>query len=448
MSSELFPKAVMVRPSSCMFHKITCGNLFGLGESNGLVVVVEDRVIFSHKDVSQNPLGAGRRNVEGHKGKQTNVLRLDDGLVSGNGIFGSANGEDNVRQIRNLCAINGVFSHNVGGRTDGLGQLGDLGPGSGDQRGSGIDNARDFSVHGVAARRNRIEGNFPVGGRFELDIFEIALELGRIVSSKGQFAIGVVSHIECKDGLIDLVLFDGFLKNGRYTTNTDAGETHSQDAVKLSNAVGHAKTAGVANFGKFDSVEDNVLTNGDGVLGEKSLHATASVHDFEFLPIGFIRRRLGIVVLTLVRNKGKSTVCATDLRNPQVRRSRVENHLEGLGRSSDFHNSKVLGVSIVLDDGVFAFFDDITPKVAALGLIGFGHVQDSEKGIAFTLQMRGHHFLIGAFVHLDAGRRSVDNRRGHQRRQESSAAKELHGWILFKDTVTIYWILQSHTNGF
>ena len=95
--------------------------LLGLGETNRLVVVVENCVIFSHKDVSQNPLWARCWNIQCHEGKQAGVSGLNDGLGSGDGIFGSSNGENNIGQVGNLGAVNGVFSHKVCGGTNGLG---------------------------------------------------------------------------------------------------------------------------------------------------------------------------------------------------------------------------------------------------------------------------------------------------------------------------------------
>lgn len=52
---------------------LVCNGLLGLGKTNRLVVVIENSVVFSHEDISQNPLWARCRNIQGHECKQASA---------------------------------------------------------------------------------------------------------------------------------------------------------------------------------------------------------------------------------------------------------------------------------------------------------------------------------------------------------------------------------------
>mmetsp|Transcript_50980 Transcript_50980/g.147119 ORF Transcript_50980/g.147119 Transcript_50980/m.147119 type:complete len:249 (-) Transcript_50980:644-1390(-) len=200
--------------------------LDSLGESNGLIDIIEDGVVFSHEDVSKDPLRAGSREVHTHECKETCSLRLDDSLVSRDGILVATNLKDNIGDSVQSRAVNSVFAHNVGLGAHGGGQFRNLRLGSCNQRRSGINNGsnliRSFLL--VFSGFNTIQSDLPVSSSVQLNKLQIPLKLGAIIASKGKFTRTVVSQVKGKDRLVDLVLTDQILERGDSAIDTDGSE--------------------------------------------------------------------------------------------------------------------------------------------------------------------------------------------------------------------------------
>mmetsp|Transcript_1556 Transcript_1556/g.3151 ORF Transcript_1556/g.3151 Transcript_1556/m.3151 type:complete len:206 (-) Transcript_1556:278-895(-) len=182
-----------------------------------------------------------------------------------------------------------------------------------------------------------------------MNVVEVTFKLGRIISSKRQFSWSIVSQVERKDGLIQLVLLEGILKDSCSPIDTDGGETQSKDSIKFAKGVGNSKTTSILDLTEPLSFNDNVIRDSDRILGEVTRHASTSVHDFEIGSILQVCRTSLVIILGLLSNEWKSTVFAANLGDPKIGRSSVKNDLEGLGRSSNGNGSIVLGVGIVLD---------------------------------------------------------------------------------------------------
>lgn len=403
--------------------------LLGLGKGNRLVNIVEDSVVLSHEYIAQDPLGTRSGKVHTHKDKQASSLGLNDRLFSRNGVFVSSNGKDDVGNLAELLAINRVLAHNVGCGSHCLGQFGNLLLRSRNQGRTGIDNGGDL-VTGIVAVRSgldSIQRDLPVGCGIQLDRLQATLELGRIVSSKGQFSGTIVSKIKGEDGLIHLVLLNGILKDGRRTSYTNGCESQAKDAIKLSKAVRQSQSSSICHLGKLLSVDDKIVREEHIVQGEESFDTTTAIHDFKVGSVLGVRGALVVVEFVFLANDGKSAVRASDLGDPQIGRSSVENDHERLRRATNLHHAKVLGVGVVLDDLGFFLLEHVNDRTTAEVVAAFAlgilmvQVQDGTKAFVFTLEVGSDKFFIRSLVKSDAGQI------GRNRRGQEKGAKD-GGW--------------------
>lgn len=349
-----------------------------------------------------------RWEVHAHKGKEACALSLDNGILARNSVVLAIDGEDDVGELVQRGTVHGVFPHNVGFGPNRGCQFGNLAAGTGNQRRPRVNNGRDGGAVGVGggmvlARLDVSEGNLPVCGRNEFDVGEfVPFKLGGIVPAKGELAWGVVSQIKGEDGLINDVLRNGILKDGRSAVDADGRKAQSEDAVKLSKAVRHTQSAGVLYLPEPLSVDLEVIGQDDRVLRKVPGHAAGPVHDIKIRAVGLVCAGGFVIVLGLFSKERVAAMGAPYLRDPQIGRAGVEDDLERLGRVPDGDGSVVLRVGVILDyfglllqrrtsqvSGVrrrHLFVEERRPSQ--------GHVQRS----ILTLQMRRDNLVVGALV--------------------------------------------------
>lgn len=145
--------------------------LGGLRKSDGLIHVVENSVVFSHKDITQDPLWARRREVHTHEGEEARTLGLDHRLLSRDGVLVATNRKDDIRDLIERLAVNSVFSHDVGLGPDRSCQLGYFCLGSSHQRGTGVHNRSDLivaSLLAVVTSFDAVQCDLPVSSLLQL----------------------------------------------------------------------------------------------------------------------------------------------------------------------------------------------------------------------------------------------------------------------------------------
>ena len=85
----------------------------GLSKSHLCILIIKHSVELSHKYITQNPLGSSR-NVHSHHGEQTSSPRLNHKILSWDTPRLAINGKVEVGESRQLGAINGVLTQQVG----------------------------------------------------------------------------------------------------------------------------------------------------------------------------------------------------------------------------------------------------------------------------------------------------------------------------------------------
>ena len=303
--------------------------LGGGGEGDLLVLVVKDGVELAHEDVAEDPQGAvGAGDVEAHHGEEAGGARLDDVLVTGEGVGLSGNGEGEVGE--GGVAVDGVLAGDVALGADGLGKgLDDLG-GAGEEGGAGVDDGGGGGGVAGAADGDVVKGDLPVGGRGEGDPGEVSGVLGLVPAADGELTVGLVAEVEGEDALVDLALVDEVLEGGGGLVDGDGVEGEAEDAVEVAGLVGDAEAGGILHLGKALGL--NVKTGHvGGVDGPVSGDGPGAVLDGEGGVVDDVGGGLGAVVLALAADDGATAVGAVLGGDPEVGGAGVEDDLEGLG---------------------------------------------------------------------------------------------------------------------
>ena len=341
-------------------------------------------------------------------------MGFQDGRRTRNDILVTRNRKDNIRHgaIVHHGTIHRVLAHDIRFGPKRGSQLSNFFLGTGNERGAGIDNGRNGAAVRIGTGRIRpgrdtVQGNLPIRGTQQFDIGQfIAFKLGRIVTAKRQFTRRIVTEVKTKNGLIHDVLGNGVFKDGRGSVNTDTGKAQTQNTIEFTQSIGHSQTTGVLNFTKPLARDNQIVRQADRFDREKARHGSGPVHDCKVGAVLLVSRTLVVVVLALLSKKGIAAVLAADLGDPEVGRARVKNDLKGLGRCPKRHDSKVLGIGVIVNDFGFLFQQGGRSvrgwqrrMTETLGRGGGGGLE-----LTGPLVMRRHEFFVGTLVQLDRDR--------------------------------------------
>mmetsp|Transcript_20944 Transcript_20944/g.31232 ORF Transcript_20944/g.31232 Transcript_20944/m.31232 type:complete len:303 (-) Transcript_20944:474-1382(-) len=287
----------------------------GLSKSHLCILIIKHSVKLSHKYITQNPLGSSR-NVHSHHGEQTSPPRLNHKILSWDTPRLTINGEVELGESRQLGAINGVLSQQVGLCTNGGGNLLDFQGGSSDEGGTTIDNTVGLSG-GVGSGGDIVKGDLPVFWLFEFDPCDFSLELGFIDPTKGQLPLLIIPQSKGKLPLVHHTLIHGILKYRLGVSKRQALESKPHNTIKLAKRVPHAQSTGITNLGEFLTLDNNILCQCNIVNREGTLDITRPVLNVKVSSIRDISGRFGVIKLVLPTvHEPISTVLTVDLGNP------------------------------------------------------------------------------------------------------------------------------------
>jgi len=353
--------------------------LLGESEANTLVAPVEDRVVLTHEDITEDPEWAVRGwDVDAHHGEDALLARLESVLGELEGVWVTSDLEGDVRS--DLRAVNRpLFAHD-GSSTEKVSDLGDLGGWTSEEGGARVDDGGLGGGERLAVDLDIIEGDAPVVLGLEWDVGEVTSVVGLVNATDHEGARGVVTEVEGEHVVGKLAGLDEVAHWGLDAVDGDAVEAEAEDTVELTNAVGKAEALGVLNLSEV-LLLDNLASDGDGILGPDAGDWTGTVLDLELGTVLGVGGGLGRVVLVLE----ETNEADLGVRNPKVGGASVEDHVESLGWGTDGSLAVVLGVLEVVDLNITGGGEETVP----LGVGSSGETALDD-------------LLVGALEHWDA----------------------------------------------
>lgn len=242
-------------------------------------------------------------------------------------------GEGEVGQTVTLVALNRVLAVEALLGTDLLVQkLGD-GGGKSDQRCTGVKN--DTSVvhlSSLLAEGDRIEVDLPVGLAPEGKLDHLASVVALIDATEGSLgllALVGVAEVEGENRLVQETLLEHVVEGRDYSLDTDSVVAKTHDTIEPAEGKGKTRLGGGLSE---VLVLDLEVADLEDILRDEAAERTGSIADLELGAVLLVGRRRRRVVLGVKVAGNRVAALRWD---PEVGASRVENDLEGLGRSSE-----------------------------------------------------------------------------------------------------------------
>lgn len=304
-------------------------------------------VVLPEEDVTDDPDGAERgRDVKAGERAKARALDVEDVIAALEFIVLSVDDKLERRERGDLLTVDRVLSVPRLGCANLLVQ--DLGNvrGKGDERCAGVDSSTGVvEIHLFVAKGDLVELDLPVTLTADGGVGNLALVTAVIHTAKDSLATVLlrVTKVESELGLIQKTLVDHLVEGRDDTVDADRVVGETEDTVKL--AKGESKTGLRGSLGKVLTL-DLQVADGQDVVGHDTLHGARTILDLEFGAVLLVRRRGRVVVLGVQEASDRRALGRGD---PEVRRTSVENDLEGLGRSAKGDVGKVLRVHEVCE---------------------------------------------------------------------------------------------------
>jgi hypothetical protein len=329
--------------------------LLGLGETNGVVADIVDRVVFPEESVTEDNKGTSRlRDVEAHEGADAAALDLKDVVVGADGEVVAGKGEGEVREGVTLLALNAVLAVvTLLGTNLFVEQLSKSG-GKGNEGSAGVkDGTGVVQRSRLVTEGDLIEVDLPVGLAAEGNLGQLASVVVLVDTTEQGLALSAlivgVAEVEAEHGLVEQTLVDHAVERRDNAVHGDGVVAETHDTVEA--AEGESE-AGLRGSLSEQLVLDLEVADLDGVLADVALKAAGAIPDGEVGAVLLVGGRLAVVVLGVqVAGNGAAVTAG----NPQVGATGVQNDLELLRRSADGDLGEVLSVEEVADgNGVTA----------------------------------------------------------------------------------------------
>lgn len=310
--------------------------LVGSSETNSLGAIIEDGVVLSDEDITQDET-VERKVVHGHDTQQAGAKVVDDVIIGGNFINISSDVEEERGILGDILAVRL-------GRDDGK-DLVDQSSGTDDQRSTSIDNTDDSLVatHGLVTNTEIVKANDVVSFVEQRIELEVSLgELG-VITAQNQstsFLSGVLGQEEGESGVLDQALLDEEVEDGRSAIFRDSGVGHTEDTASLS---GSEVGRDLSHHTEINTL-DIETTEVDSFRTEGTSDVTLTVRDDDFSTVLDVRGGLAGVIFGVIQTSKGNAALSGD---PQVGRTGIEDDNEVLGRGTDSDGTVELSIQEV-----------------------------------------------------------------------------------------------------
>jgi hypothetical protein len=330
-------------------------HLLGLGETNGVVANIVDRVVFPEESVTENDQGASRLgDVEAHEGADAAALNLEDVIVRADGEVVPGKGEGEVGKRVTLLALDAVLAVVTLLGTNLLVEQLSKSGGKGNEGSAGVEDGTGVVQRSrLATEGDLVEVDLPVSLAAEGNLGQLAGVVVLVDAAEQGLALSTlvvgVAEVEAEHGLIKKTLVNHAVERRDNAVHGDGVVAKTHDTVEA--AKGEGKT-GLRGSLSEQLVLDLEVANLDGVLADVALKAAGAIPDGKVGAVLLVGGRLAVVVLGVqVAGNGAAVTAG----NPQVGATGVQNDLELLRRGADGDLREVLSVEEVADgDGVAA----------------------------------------------------------------------------------------------
>lgn len=265
-----------------------CARLFGLGKTDGALAEVVDRVPWAEEGVAENGKRAdGRREVHAHEGGDTAALDLEDVVVGADGEFVAGKRKCDVGEAVTGGAVDAVLAVvALLGANLLVQELSEIG-GEGDERSASVKNDTSvLEVGGLIAEADGVKVDLPVSLAAQRDLGDLASVVVLVDTAKDDLGVILAAaEVKGKDGLVNELLVDHGVEGRNDTLDSDAVKAETENAVKATEGESQARLAG--GLAKVE-VLDVDIADGEGILGDKTLHLTGTVADLKLGAVGLV----------------------------------------------------------------------------------------------------------------------------------------------------------------
>lgn len=213
------------------------------------------------------------------------------------------------------------------------------------ERSAGVkDDTGVLKLGNVFAKGNGIKVDLPVGLAAERNVDQLAGVVALVHTTKGGLGVVTllvgVAQVESKLGLIQKLLVQHVVEGRDHLVDGDGVVSQTQDTIKAAEGKGQTRLA--SSLGEV-LLLDLQVADLQGVLRHEAAQAARAVADLELGTVLLVGARRGRVILAVEEARDRG---ALGRRDPQVGATRVQNNLEGLGRSTEGDLGEVCGRSV------------------------------------------------------------------------------------------------------
>lgn len=347
-----------------------------------VVTVIEGNVVLSNEDITQDPEST-RRNINTSHSEQADTFTSVDNVISTRESESmTAEGESDGGERGDLGAIDGVFGgvqeerSSTNESSNGL----DISGRTSEQRGTSVEDSTSGGGGRSGTNVHGIEVSLPVSGGGQRNPSEGTSEVSGIVTTESQFTRSTRGRgqVETENGGGDGTLVEQSAEDSGDTIDGDGFEGHTEDTIELTDGVSQTQTRSISDFSEF-LLSSSQATEVNIVEGQETRDRAGTVLDLEDSAVSNVSRRSRRLV-----ERMRTAVGTSGRGQPQVRRTSVEDDIEGLSGVTDGDGTIVLSVFIVRNDNVTSTSSHV-----------LGEGVDTDEAV-FTVNLRdGLHLVEG-----------------------------------------------------